>query len=673
MHKIKKNKTISFSNLLMSYIIFIFLTTISLPVTVYYLNNEVAFEGLFWLKSFLAVTTATSIVLLFFSKISPKINRTLYTLAITLSAYVIIRGYIIPIQTGSLNGIKHLHNAISFNANFHGSICILIISYFLTLFFQKQTHRLIACFAVTLLLFSLVIYGKQIYQHKENYQKLFDYNTVSTTKNIIILSFDSIQGDILNDTLEKNPELKKIFAGFTIYQNTASYSPRTSFSLESTMAGAAINGISDKQETLDKPRLHLDEILNKNGYKASTHMGAYDGKINEIKNRHILKARDFKSMNTVSAYDAALMRVLPWINSVNNFSIGSEDIILLEKLYADINFTDKPVFKFYHYLFTHGPITFDKNCAFSTKNPNTWDGASGEIICTLKHINNYIALLKKNGVYDNTMLIITSDHGSEFNIQPDTLKDKKYYGGFLNENRRWSPSRYWPILLIKNFNSKGTLKENHSPVSLLDIAPTIYDHENYEGINLLKAENINPNRTRKFIYIHLDPKDVPTTFGKAFDTSSYSQHEFKGKIYDGVYQAYKSLSLKTSLNCGSTILFNDQSNRNYFADSLMNYESWGRSIKGDTVNIFFLGDAKNCQQNNISLQFKNSFSSQNAKVFLNNQRIGDIIISPSNDTQNIITLHYPENLYKHNTENKLTIELASLEKNTTGLISLKIN
>lgn len=60
---------------------------------------------------------------------------------------------------------------------------------------------------------------------------------------------------------------------------------------------------------------------------------------------------------------------------------------------------------------------------------------------------DWMDFLKKNGVYDNTRIIITADHGSRLN-QIDDLK--------LNQgsDQEIDTERFYPLLMIKDFNSK---------------------------------------------------------------------------------------------------------------------------------------------------------------------------------------------------------------------------
>ena len=72
-------------------------------------------------------------------------------------------------------------------------------------------------------------------------------------------------------------------------------------------------------------------------------------------------------------------------------------------------------------------------------------------IASIKKICNYIKYLRDNGIYDNTRIIIVSDHGHD--IKFDVFK---------NFPDQLIPANFNPLLLVKDFDSSGELKINDS-------------------------------------------------------------------------------------------------------------------------------------------------------------------------------------------------------------------
>lgn len=65
-------------------------------------------------------------------------------------------------------------------------------------------------------------------------------------------------------------------------------------------------------------------------------------------------------------------------------------------------------------------------------------------VASIKQVARWIEALKHAGVYDNTRIIITSDHGCAISLNDDERKDEW--------EQVYSAS---PLLMFKDFNSNG--------------------------------------------------------------------------------------------------------------------------------------------------------------------------------------------------------------------------
>jgi arylsulfatase A-like enzyme len=101
-------------------------------------------------------------------------------------------------------------------------------------------------------------------------------------------------------------------------------------------------------------------------------------------------------------------------------------------------------------------------------------------------VGNLVDSLKRRGLYDNTMIVVTADHGEAFGEKHLVLHGNSAYQNLIHVG-----------LLIKYPKSaqKGVVE---SPVSLIDIAPTILKVAGYEvpkgmqGRNLLDPASTEP-------------------------------------------------------------------------------------------------------------------------------------------------------------------------------------
>ena len=143
----------------------------------------------------------------------------------------------------------------------------------------------------------------------------------------------------------------------------------------------------------------------------------------------------------------------------------------------------------------------------------------------------YISELKKHNVYDNSTIIILSDHGlatknkRQYNTATQSYQTLDQYG--LERSAAKS------ILLIKRAGDSFPLQRSSKPVSGIDVAPTIAKLANvggtYEGtpIDELKPDQ---SRVRKFNYYsfstwdskYLNEFDVFEIDGHIKDDTSWS-------------------------------------------------------------------------------------------------------------------------------------------------------
>lgn len=115
---------------------------------------------------------------------------------------------------------------------------------------------------------------------------------------------------------------------------------------------------------------------------------------------------------------------------------------------------------------THMPYVSDRECNYIDNNADCT-----AVDCTIgicKELEEYINQLKELGVYDDSVIIITADHGS-------WAKDGSYGQ---------------PFLLIKSAGATSdTMKVNSSPVSHDDLLATILDELEIDYSNLGKSMN----------------------------------------------------------------------------------------------------------------------------------------------------------------------------------------
>jgi|GEM_PF-594219 len=119
----------------------------------------------------------------------------------------------------------------------------------------------------------------------------------------------------------------------------------------------------------------------------------------------------------------------------------------------------------------------------------------GEILYTDTSIGKLFKRLKKEGIYEDSLIIITSDHGEEFLER----------GGWQHTETVYQELIHVP-LIIKFPQNKWAGKRVKTPVSQIDVMPTILDYLDIEfpvqteGVSLLPLlENYEPNPNRMIV------------------------------------------------------------------------------------------------------------------------------------------------------------------------------
>ena len=140
-----------------------------------------------------------------------------------------------------------------------------------------------------------------------------------------------------------------------------------------------------------------------------------------------------------------------------------------------------------------------------------------------KKTGEWLEELKNNNVYDNSRIIIVSDHGTNIDavIADTELK-------IPNERRE----SYNPVLLFKDFNSKGKLKTDMSFMTNADV-PVLALDGIAETINPFTGKSLRENPKDKELYITTNHVYNPHKHSKyAFNIKNDQWITVKNNIFD---------------------------------------------------------------------------------------------------------------------------------------------
>ncbi|MFL2528108.1 MAG: sulfatase-like hydrolase/transferase [Candidatus Azotimanducaceae bacterium] len=339
----------------------------------------------------------------------------------------------------------------------------------------------------------------------------------SSSSNVIVFVLDSVQADVAHEILSRNDTLRERYAGFSLFRNAVGLFPKTYASIPALISGKAFDNsqpLSDYLWTVYRED-SVSSRLQRFGFDArywssAPHallahplvssnvrdaQGEADSELvtrdkmlitNMMKFRlspHLLKPLIYSSLSL----DGASPKSVPERNALDDcvltddqrrYSIGRRtfDNLFVDEFgaCAKVNFS-KPVFRFYHLYAPHSPYQLDEKFNYIGRKPlnRTWFMAQTE--GALWILSEMIQVLKDIDVFDNSLILIVSDHGEgeyPVGINYDQAIPSRPKG------KQGAPDGVvrggMPLVMGRLPDSLGEMQVSDAPVSLLDIPATIY-------------------------------------------------------------------------------------------------------------------------------------------------------------------------------------------------------
>jgi len=329
------------------------------------------------------------------------------------------------------------------------------------------------------------------------------FNISKTQNNIFIISLDRAQGSAFYDALDYLPELKSELDGFVFFPNTLSYSVSTVVGVPSMLGGYNYTPLEinkrENETLVDKvneaiktiPRLfseagfrvtitdpviaNMQSVPDISIFKNMENVNAYllsgrlsDRFLNEFPSNNQNESLSF-DFDILLRY--GIFRIAPpalrygiyykgqwWREAAYNSygrAIGEfSSLYYLNDLCSIDN--GEPAINIMLNFITHEGGNYNKNyfpqqekVEFEEDEIKRFGSRENSeyiyiMLSAMKQIVKWFDLLKNEEVYDNTRILIISDHGGHYR----TDSDKSGMGG------------YNPIYMIKDFNKRGELQIN---------------------------------------------------------------------------------------------------------------------------------------------------------------------------------------------------------------------
>lgn len=357
---------------------------------------------------------------------------------------------------------------------------------------------------------------------------------LSRRQNIAHFVLDSMQTDVFLELIE-DLDLRDEFEGFTLFYENVGVAPHTSLAIPAIFSGeifdasqppssyykgAMTNGFQnelfDAGYTVNLiPQLSMLDSNYSNYYRIPS---TYKGTVKDLVTQNAAQLLDVALFRSAphflrkAIHDDGNWFLLPTVRGDMQVRSFQEKVFFKDYTQGLKPESATPAYHFMHLTPPHPPyVTLADGHYAGSVLPNTRENYLNESRAIIELIVQYIEKLKSLGVYDEAMIILQGDHGSQ--IYPEVN----------GESIRTCVSRMPALLAVKPPGGKYAMQVSYAPTSLLDVAPTALSVLGDAGRSVFALDD-SVERQRPFIIF--DGKSavariVPFTInGSVFDPKS---------------------------------------------------------------------------------------------------------------------------------------------------------
>lgn len=294
--------------------------------------------------------------------------------------------------------------------------------------------------------------------------------------NILVIVADGFDGEDFLPVLSEEPDFLECFDGFTFYEDTCGTSLYSEESGITLLTGNQMEVGYSFGENVDRAFSNtvLYDVLDDYRYESYIYVREEERVSEKIADQIANYSPEGHEINDYSAtfekiYKMVAFRYMPHVLK-DNFWYSFLDFLELKGSKACVWYntefyqilktqgivldeSEKNIYQFYWIQGPHEPATMDRYCeplveTIKMADESYSDYQFEQTIGVVRLFTELIREMKIAGVYDNTTIIFTADHG-------------------------WD-NRANPLLLIKPANQRGELKISSVPVSMIeDYLPTL--------------------------------------------------------------------------------------------------------------------------------------------------------------------------------------------------------
>ena len=348
---------------------------------------------------------------------------------------------------------------------------------------------------------------------------------LSSKQNVFHIVLDGFQSDAFGDIVKaERPEMDRQYAGFTFFANHMGAFPTTIVSIPAMLTGQAYRNQEPMRRFIAKEfkRATIFRAMRDQGYQVDAMSGLMYDKPSTT-NYYRLPT----PYVTYDAYvrfagwqlaDLALFRhsphvLKPWVYNDQSWRLQTtfgDSMDTAGRRFMPVNgqafladYTsrmrvshEKPTYKYLHAGIPHWPVSVNADCQYigarSLRRPNYTDQAR----CGVRRVGALLDKLRELGLYDSSLIVISSDHGVALPPQGFT-GDRDVFGAPLSE----LAGSALALLVVKPPHSMGPIRISEAPSAITDIPATIVDtlglKNPFPGTSALKLDE-HASRPRQF-------------------------------------------------------------------------------------------------------------------------------------------------------------------------------
>lgn len=540
--------------------LFFYMFLIHSPIEFFIINNS-EFDFVFGDFAYKYITLAllgSVLISALFASLAGKICDVLTCAVLGLNLGMYIQLNFMNNSLGLLDGTE---KKVDVTGNYINILIwiILFILPFILYIFIKNWRKVIVFVCGTLCLMQITSIVTLIVQSpnsvferktKQYYLAANEQYTVSADNNIIILVIDAYSNSYINEFFEKYPEVKDVVKDFTYYSNTDCHYEGSVFSINYIASGTEWNpSISiDKWCSTawkNEKNRNFYSRLNEKNYVFNIYTNQIDYLSNDAKEDMIGKVANIVEMeynyqiNDEVMFDlftsASIYRFVPMLFKEqcqftatdygpayvlyckSNNSIDTNVRHDNAEFYQDLmnkRLKTNNSHNYYilqHLAGVHGPYNVNEDCQ-EVPESTLLETERG----CWRYIEEYINQLKELGVYDNSTIIITADHG---------------------EHHEYNDAQ--PIFFVKSINeSHNEYVETNAPISFTDLMPTILylSGADYSDFGTTIYEHSEDEQRERTLFVRMYDTELPDVPKRDSPTKSklncFYKYVYTGDIED---------------------------------------------------------------------------------------------------------------------------------------------